>query len=77
MLFAQNKATCNVLNIKQYMVCAGSQQSHRMTVNPGRIVEMNVLSYTWGHCLPILMMYYSIYSILKNGIKKKKKKHFK
>ena len=51
------------------MVCAGLQQSHRMIVNPGRIVVINVIHYTWGHCLPILMMYYNIY--IENWNKKK------
>ena len=53
------------------MVCTGLQQSHRMTVNPGRIVAINVIQYTWGRCLPIIMMYYNIY-ILKTGIQNKK-----
>ena len=54
------------------MVCAGLQQSHRMTVNPGRIVAINVIQYTWGRCLPIIMMYYNIY--IENWNKKLKNK---
>ena len=30
------------------MVCVGLQQSPRMTVNPGRIVAINVIYYIWG-----------------------------
>ena len=56
------------------MVCAGLQQSHRMTVNPGRIVAINVIQYTWGRCLPILIMYYKIYIENWNPILKKERK---
>ena len=57
----KTKKHTTYLIYNQYMVCAGLQQSHRMTVNPGRIVAINVIQYTWGRCLPIIMMYYNIY----------------
>ena len=36
------------------MVCAGLQQSHGMTVNPGRIVAIHVINNIRGRCLPII-----------------------